>query len=143
MRHSTAKVGLGGLLMVCLLAPAAPALGSLRPDDRAGIRGAGPAAAAAQLRPDDRSGPRGAGPAAPEQDARVAAVARPDDRAGIRGIVSEAPTVAADFPQPPPVAADGFDWTAAGAGAGTATAVLLFLGGLLALRRTRHPLLSA
>jgi hypothetical protein len=87
------------VLIAALLVPAA--LGAVRPDDRAGVRGAGAAVVAQAVRPDDRAGPRGAGAAV------VAQAVRPDDRTGARGpgAVTQTPTPAAE-----PTVESGYDW---------------------------------
>ena len=111
MKSSMRAVGALAVLAVASLLLALTASAAVRPDDRAGVRGAGSPLAPATVRPDDRPGIRGAG-----VEARAVFVAGP--QAG----------------RP----ADGFDWNAAGAGAGVATAVVLLLGWPLIMRRTQR-----
>jgi hypothetical protein len=126
MKNSTiGRVGALALMLVASLALALPALATVRPDDRSGLRGVSAGSASAQVRPDDRSGVRGLG-------ITDSAAPRPDDRAGFRGTdaLTVVPLVASLHPD------NGFDWAAAGAGAGSATALMLLLtGAALTLRR--------
>jgi hypothetical protein len=115
------------LIVAASLALAVPALGATRPDDRPGLRGPGGTALTESLRPDDRPGIRGVGVVA-------ATVLRPDDRPGVRGI--EAAAVAA--PTSVLVTAEGFDWSAAGAGAGGATGLIALLGAAALTVRRSH-----
>lgn len=111
MKSSMRVVGALAVLVIASLTFALTASAAVRPDDRAGVRGAGSALAAVTLRPDDRAGIRGAG-----SDVRAISVAGPQ----------------AGGP------ADGFDWSAAGAGAGVATAVVLLLSWALIVRRNQR-----
>jgi hypothetical protein len=126
MKNSTiGRVGALALMLVASLALALPALATVRPDDRSGLRGVSAGSASAQVRPDDRAGVRGIG-------VTNSAALRPDDRAGFRGTdaLTVVPLVASLHPD------NGFDWAAAGAGAGSATALMLLLtGAALTLRR--------
>jgi hypothetical protein len=132
MKYSTMKLGALGLAVVASLGFVAPGPASVRPEDRAGLRGVGAASVSAQVRPDDRSGLRGVDVTSPT------ASVRPDDRAGFRGPLGAQSTIASGA-QPAVSAAEGsFDWAAAGAGAGTATAVMLVLTGALMLRRNHR-----
>ena len=102
----------------------------VRPDDRAGLRGADDAVIGLVSRPDDRAGVRGA------DDAVIGLVSRPDDRAGVRG-PSTAPVHFAGV-----ATSDGFDWIDAliGGVGGVATALLIMGGAFLLLsqrNRTR------
>lgn len=93
-----------------------------RPDDRAGVLGAGaqpvsPAAA----HPDNRVGVRGIG------ETLTPAAAHPDNRTGVRGV-----QVVADEP-------GGTDWTRVGIGVGIGAAVLLVLvAAFLTMRHGGH-----
>ncbi len=130
-------------MALAFLALAVPALAGIRPDDRSGVRGVGPATAAAAVRPDDRPGLRGVGAtnaatvAQPDSRAEFGAL-RPDARAGDRGVLSNPQTIALAGRRSVAVTGRGFDWAAAGAGAGTATATLLFLTWALMLRRNHR-----
>jgi hypothetical protein len=97
---------------------AGSALGSTRPDDRAGVRGTGGTAASTQVvvgepglsaRPDNRAGVLGVGTGAGESTLTVATVR-------------------------------GFDWADAGIGAGATAGVLLVIGAaaVLAIPRRQH-----
>jgi hypothetical protein len=114
---------------------------TLRPDDRAGVRGVEPAAVAPDLsevgrhlRPDDRSAVRGSGPTL----LAATAALRPDDRSGVRG---SGPTLLA-APVAPIVTAPtedaSFQWGDAGIGAGVAfVAMMLVVGGIVLVARQR------
>jgi hypothetical protein len=92
------------------------------------------------IRPDDRAGIRGVGTAAPDLvdrqlanlDAKAAQVAQSfhvDDRAGIRGPGPiETPAVVSSH-------GDGFDWTDAGIGASVVLAAAVMLAAATMLRR--------
>jgi hypothetical protein len=124
MKNSATRgIGVSALVAVASLAFALPAPAGVRPDDRSGVRGVS-VTKVATVRPDDRAGLRAIG------GTHLTAF-RPDDRAGFRGtyLSSAAPTVATLHSD------NGFDWSAAGAGAGSATALMLFLGTALILRR--------
>jgi hypothetical protein len=140
---STMKLAGAGSLAVALLLVAAPALATVRPDDRSGIRTIGTTVASQGLRPDDRPGLRGAVESNPAGvprplDASVRSL-RPDDRAGFRGSFEQPLTIALAG-RPSVTATDqGFDWMAAGAGAGVATTgMLLLLTWALTFRRSHR-----
>jgi hypothetical protein len=118
-------------------AGATPQSSSVRPDDRAGLRGAGAAV----------SGASGSGyviPAGSNQalvndagasgSAGSVVVVRPDDRAGIRGPGTSTPATVVQ------TSSDGFDWKDAFVGGLGGIGIALLLTGLLffaASRRTR------
>jgi hypothetical protein len=104
--YSTLKIGWLAVAAVLLLALATPTRAAVRPDDRAGVRGVGVAAATAATRPDDRPGIRGSGSGTALGGSHAA-----------------------------PESGTGFDWTSAGAGAGAAGVVVLLLAGALTLRK--------
>ena len=133
-----------------VMAAAAQADSSVRPDDRAihGPGAVGAGAPAEPVRPDDRAD-RTIAPAA-----QLVAV-RPDDRA-FRGVARVPPvspvrpddradrrllTIAAEAFPP---TADGFDWTDAGIGAAVAFGFVLLVAGasVVGLRLRRAPVLS-
>ena len=110
----------GGLYPGSGTGPGSTVTSSIRPDDRAGIRGVGTAA------PDlvDRQ--------LANLDAKAAQVAQSfhvDDRAGIRGPGPiETPAVVSSH-------GDGFDWTDAGIGASVVLAAAVMLAAATMLRR--------
>jgi hypothetical protein len=138
MKYSTLKVAVVGCVAGAALASSGAALASSAPapiairlDDRAGLRDS-PAVTATGLRPDDRAGPRGAGVMV------LSTSVRPDDRAGFRGAGREPSEIAVSTPHSVPSTGNGFDWSAAGVGAGAAAAVVLLFGCALTLRRSHR-----
>jgi hypothetical protein len=96
----------------------------------AALATAAPAAiASAGVRPDDRAGPRGAGVTS------LSTSLRPDDRAGPRGVGGGPSEIALGSTRSAPATGNGFDWSAAGVGAAAATVVVALLGWALTLRR--------
>jgi hypothetical protein len=138
---STMKLAAAVSLAMALLLVATPALATVRPDDRSGIRTIGTAVLAQGLRPDDRAGLRGAVESNPASVAGALGgdvhSLRPDDRAGYRGILGQPQPISVASRSPVAATDHGFDWMAAGAGAGVAaaTGILLLLTWALTLRR--------
>jgi hypothetical protein len=111
MNYSMMKVATLGCAFVSSLALIVQAHGTIRPDNRSGLRGV---------------------PATP-----ATAPVRPDDRTGVRGV--RAPyTIALGSERSAPGTDRAFDWTAAGAGAGIATTAVLLLALALTLRRSHR-----
>jgi hypothetical protein len=129
-KHTLSRQIALGLLVAAAAAPGAQAAN--RPDDRAGQRGAEPAAGAltSAVRPDDRAGPLGVAAASTPGPA---AALRPDNRAGRLGVGATEQAAASDDA--------GFDWGAAAIGlaAGFVLAVILAGGLLLATHRVSWP----
>jgi hypothetical protein len=126
-------------LSAAVLAAAAttvPAVGQVRPDDRAGIRGPGGSTPDPVLtiavRPDDRAGIRRPGRSIAEP-ARSVQHVRPDDRSGVRGVG----LVTAPIESPAVIRVDrpGFDWNDAGIGAAAGAGLMLLLLGASRLIR--------
>jgi hypothetical protein len=107
MKHSTSHIAgtlavFASALAVALVLTVS-AVGATRPDDRAGLRGPGSAAATQPAVGDPGS------------------AARPDNRAGMLGTGSVIATDSA-------ATSSRFDWTDAGIGAGTTAAALMLIG---------------
>jgi hypothetical protein len=132
---ATAVLGAASFAVPALANVPAP----IRPDDRAGIRGASSSAAdpvpSISVRPDDRAGIRGPGSANADAVSNNGHL-RPDDRAGFRGTGPvSAPTAT---PAVVHVTPSGFDWGDAGIGAAAgAGLILLVLGASLLVRHAR------
>jgi MYXO-CTERM domain-containing protein len=105
------RLALPATIVAVALSVPGLALGSgLRPDDRAGLRGAGATSAAASP------------------------VVRPDDRGGIRSVDPAIGAAIAEHTRPEP---DGFDWTAAGTASSGALLVLVLAAAVVVRRSHR------
>jgi hypothetical protein len=116
-------------MLVVVVAVLIPATAAAQRDIRPGTAGA--TSQSSHVRPDDRAGVRGAG--AIEDMARGSVAVRPDDRAGLHGPGTPPPTSLVR-------SSDGFDWQDAFVGGLAGVGIALLLAGLLFLaasRRTR------